>query len=560
MVGGGVMAVKLSLMQDEQIKKTILTVPISDCTISLFNPRGTRTDEEIDRLAERIARNGFEITRALWAYQNEEGYAVFAGGSRLEAAQRAALDEVPIILHEGLTDEDKVRLAEQDNENDEYHEPVCPVDVWAHYAWLSEQGWIQERIARAKGLRNHSLVSVRIKLHRLPSTVKQFVIQGDIEEAHLREISSLLLEAQFSDWLVTEQVQFELVQKAVKDKSKNGSKSVKAVKADVKIWRAFIEEAENAYADFAKDITLYSLDESPPTPYLFDAQQMFIDELREREARTITVVKAAAREVKLFIKHNLEDYETYVQSESAEAAQKAIEAQREAELLAKYVKGDCLDVLADWQLGEIQLLLIDPPYGKEYKTNRRWASEAPDVIAGDDEHGAMELLTQALHEVVSKFSDDTHVLIFCDWKREPEARQIIEGAGLKLKGSLIWTKEEHTAGDLQGSFGPSHERIIHAVKGSPKVTPRIRDVLGFSRSKDTSHPNEKPIKLLTALINSTTNEGDLVVDLFAGCASTLVAAMKLKREFFGVEIDDKYHEEGTARLLKEYGDVLQGRS
>jgi ParB/RepB/Spo0J family partition protein len=554
--GGGVMAVQLSLIQDDRIKKTIVTVPVGDCVISPFNPRATRTDEEIDKLAERISRNGFEITRALWAYRNGSGYEVFAGGSRLEAAQRAALEDVPIVLHEGLTDEDKVRLAQQDNEDDEYHEPVKDVDKWRHYAWLNKElGWSQDKVGKTKGV-GQKMAGNRIRLFGLPDDIKSFSSQGLIEEGHLIEILGLEVDYYFNDWLATEQAQHELIQKAIKDKSKNGSKSTKAVREDVNIWKAFIEEAERVYEDFAKDTTLYDFSESPPQPHSFDAQRMFIDGLVDREARTITAVKAAARDVRLFIKNNLDEYEAYIKAESAEEAKKALQAQREAELLAKYIKGNCLDVLDDWKLGEIKLLLIDPPYGKEYKSNRRWASVAPDVIEGDDEQGAMLLLEKALNSAFLHFSDDTHALIFCDWRREPEVRQIIEAAGLKLKGSLIWAKEEHTAGDLMGAFGPSHERIIHAVKGSPRVTPRIRDVLEFTRTKETSHPNEKPVELLKALINSTTNEGDLVIDLFAGCASTLVAAMKSKREFFGVEVDEKYHEEGTARLLKEYEDVI----
>lgn len=104
---------------------------------------------------------------------------------------------------------------------------------------------------------------------------------------------------------------------------------------------------------------------------------------------------------------------------------------------------------------------------------------------------------------------------------------------------------------MHGAFGPSHERIIHAVQGNPIVRPRIRDVLTFNRTNETNHPNEKPIKLLQTLIHSTTHEGELVVDLFAGCASTLIAAMRSERGFGGAEIDEKYYDEGCARLLQE---------
>ncbi|GAJ09477.1 unnamed protein product, partial [marine sediment metagenome] len=100
------------------------------------------------------------------------------------------------------------------------------------------------------------------------------------------------------------------------------------------------------------------------------------------------------------------------------------------------------------------------------------------------------------------------------------------------------------------SFAPSHERIIHAVKGTPIVSPRIRDVVEENRTRETSHPAEKPLKLLEKLITSTTEEGELVVDPFAGCASTLVAAYRKKRQFWGCEIEEAYWEEGQQRLLE----------
>jgi hypothetical protein len=58
---------------------------------------------------------------------------VFAGGTRLEAARVVGLEDVPVLVHEGLSDEEVARRADLDNENDEYHEPVPVVDVWAEY-------------------------------------------------------------------------------------------------------------------------------------------------------------------------------------------------------------------------------------------------------------------------------------------------------------------------------------------------------------------------------------------------------------------------------------------
>ena len=104
-------------------------VPVQSCTHSRFNTRKTRSDQHIETLAERIKRNGFERTRALWAIRVGDVFEVFAGGTRLEAAGKAGLKTVPVFVHEGLTDEQVSRKADEDNENDEYHERVGLLDV-----------------------------------------------------------------------------------------------------------------------------------------------------------------------------------------------------------------------------------------------------------------------------------------------------------------------------------------------------------------------------------------------------------------------------------------------
>jgi site-specific DNA-methyltransferase (adenine-specific) len=54
------------------------------------------------------------------------------------------------------------------------------------------------------------------------------------------------------------------------------------------------------------------------------------------------------------------------------------------------------------------------------------------------------------------------------------------------------------------------------------------------------HPTQKPIKLLDRIVLASTNPGDLVLDPFAGSATTGVSALKHKRKFIGIESDESY--------------------
>ena len=273
----------------------VVDLPMEVLRHSRFNTRKTRDPADVERLAERMKRLGYERTRAVWAVPVDGGvYEVFAGGTRLEAAKLAGLDVIPVLVHCGYSDEEISRLSDLDNENDEYHRPVPITDVWAEYARLyEEEGWTQEKIAQVKGLEDHSTVSYRLKLHRLPGRIKVFVTQGLLSETHLRRIAQLCLESHFAPWLTSEQAMLELAEKAVRDKQKNGEKSVRALEADVAVWKEWIAYAEKVYASLDQELTLYDLSKEPPEPYAYRPREEFVRELARRKARSLAVVASS---------------------------------------------------------------------------------------------------------------------------------------------------------------------------------------------------------------------------------------------------------------------------
>lgn len=62
------------------------------------------------------------------------------------------------------------------------------------------------------------------------------------------------------------------------------------------------------------------------------------------------------------------------------------------------------------------------------------------------------------------------------------------------------------------------------------------------------HPAQKPIMLLERLIRLSTNEGDMVLDPFAGSFSTAIACLLSKRNFIGCEKDSEYYDKGMLRI------------
>lgn len=74
------------------------------------------------------------------------------------------------------------------------------------------------------------------------------------------------------------------------------------------------------------------------------------------------------------------------------------------------------------------------------------------------------------------------------------------------------------------------------------------NILKYKKDYDRLHPTQKPILLLEDLIKTFSNENDLVVDLTMGSGSTGVACVNTKRNFIGIEKDDKYFDIAVNRI------------
>ena len=79
----------------------------------------------------------------------------------------------------------------------------------------------------------------------------------------------------------------------------------------------------------------------------------------------------------------------------------------------------------------------------------------------------------------------------------------------------------------------------------PPINSQARERLGY--------PTQKPIALLNRIIKASSNEGDVVLDPFCGCATTLVAADGLSRQWIGIDISEKAAELVVERVLQSQG-------
>lgn len=77
------------------------------------------------------------------------------------------------------------------------------------------------------------------------------------------------------------------------------------------------------------------------------------------------------------------------------------------------------------------------------------------------------------------------------------------------------------------------------------------DVLEFDSESNPQHPTQKPVSLIEYLIRTYSNEGDTVLDNTMGSGTAGVAAIRAKRNFIGIELDQKYFEIAKQRIEYE---------
>lgn len=527
---------QISLFDEQDKRKAIVYVPTEKLVTSWLNPRRTRPQEHVAKLAERIQRNGFEITRALWAYAENGHYEVFAGGTRLEAAKVAGVNSVPIVLHEGFSEDELTRLADEDNENDEYHAPVSVVDVWMDYKRLADAGWTQQRIAEAKGV-SRETVKFRLMYASLPHRIVSAFGKSDVlKESHAAELCKLVNFTNLEEWRTFESVALKVID-TVLDRVGVKGPTAKQFKDEVERQNEITKMAQSIYE---------SLDA--------EWQQSFVDALVSANAETKAQIQSAHNAI---IKQQLkaaEERQRAAMAEQAKADAARQQAQKEAELaaardaiLAKVVCGDSRETVKTIP-PNTTLILTDPPYGKGFESNRRVGIAKAGKLANDDE-GIFAIVDMVLSEALHRMPEDATVILFTDWRSERKFIDVLEGLGLHIRGSYIWMKPNHGTGDLDGTFAPKHERFIHAVKGNPKLINRPPDVLTGDEFLGTEHPTEKPLDLLRTIIEACTMPGDCIADPFCGSGSVGVAAYQTDRDFWICDISEKWHSVATEAIF-----------
>jgi site-specific DNA-methyltransferase (adenine-specific) len=243
----------------------------------------------------------------------------------------------------------------------------------------------------------------------------------------------------------------------------------------------------------------------------------------------------------------------------------------------KLYNGDCLEIMKQIPDKSIDLIVCDPPFGTiacewdnilDFK--EMWAQY--ERIIKDDRAIVLFGSGQFTYKLISSNEDlyrykwiwyKSKRGNFVNAKNRPmtayEEAMVFSKAttanGSKNKmlynpqGLISKTTIRHDNGTRFGTMAgkrPSHQEVTIS-----EFTNYPCDVLEFASEPNPLHPTQKPIALIEYLIRTYSNEGDVVLDNCMGSGTTGVAAVKSKRSFIGIELDEGYFEIAKNRIENE---------
>ena len=112
--------------------------------------------------------------------------------------------------------------------------------------------------------------------------------------------------------------------------------------------------------------------------------------------------------------------------------------------------------------------------------------------------------------------------------------------------SIISGNQKSNSAVVRGGKGGRDDVGGYKTESDGKRYPK--NLIKFNRDKDKLHPTQKPVSLCEYLIQTYTNEGDVVLDNCMGSGTTGIACLNTNRKFIGMELDDTYFEIAKKRI------------
>ena len=188
------------------------------------------------------------------------------------------------------------------------------------------------------------------------------------------------------------------------------------------------------------------------------------------------------------------------------------------------------------------LVVTDPPYntGMEGKPNdeKAWLSH----MFNDNIENWEQFISDFLSNYILVTKGQCVFYVFIDWRKVSDIRSAMEKL-MDVKNVIVWDKKVHGLGS---DYKSTYELCIVGKRGKPEIHNRFgldyQDIWRLQREmgRNKMHATVKPVELLEKPIKHASKEDDIILDLFLGSGSTLIACEKTERICYGMELDPKY--------------------
>lgn len=187
------------------------------------------------------------------------------------------------------------------------------------------------------------------------------------------------------------------------------------------------------------------------------------------------------------------------------------------------------------------LLLTDPPYNVAYEGKTKDALTMQNDRMGSSQF--KEFLTDAFSAAVAVMTEGGAFYIWFASREHCNFENALNEVGLQVRQELIWKKNTMVLG--RQDYQWKHEPCLYGWKDGAAhnwYSNRSQTtVLEFDRpQRSEEHPTMKPVELFAYQIQNSTKKGDLVLDLFGGSGTTIIACEQTGRIGYCMELDPKY--------------------
>ncbi|MGA2367259.1 MAG: site-specific DNA-methyltransferase [Dehalococcoidia bacterium] len=257
--------------------------------------------------------------------------------------------------------------------------------------------------------------------------------------------------------------------------------------------------------------------------------------------------------------------------------------------------GDCLEGLKRIPRDSVHLIYIDPPFNsnREHRAQGNQSVKRSFKDKFEDINSYLDYMRPRLKEMYRILKPTGCFFYHCDWHASHYIKVLLDAPDLfgydNFLNEIVWCYK--SGGASPGKrFSRKHDIILFYAKTRAYCFNRLQEksynrerkaykfkgiqeyrddegwytlvgmkdyweinMVGRTSRERLDYPTQKPLALLERIIGAGSNEGDIVLDAFCGCGTTLSAAQKSGRRWIGMDISPAACELSAVRIQNSFG-------